>query len=762
MGSRSLGAKLIAFSTLLTIVAVALTCAALSVEIRRQTRRLLADTLDHHQRMMLDVQRREHEELLWLSRLMTESPTLRAAMETYESEGGAVARPRADLLATIQTEAERIAGGLDHDVLIITDTRGKVLARSGRLAPLVRDGVRLMEAPVVRAALDPEGPIDPGGFAILEVGDQALQIGCVPIVLQGFTIGSLVVGDALGPDRVHHLHESLDAEIVITLGDRVLASTLPGDGGGAAALAALPAADLKGTRSTVRAFGGDEYVATALPLGTDAAGHAATLHLLHSLTQALAASSRALLMACLLYGALAAGLAGGLAWAVSRSVLAPLESFVAFLRGVAASGDHARRFNEPVASLEVRTLNETYGELMDSLQEHEKRLVQRAREDLERMERLQESEKLAALGRMLSGAAHEINNPLTGVLGNIDLLLGEPRLEPLMRTRLERVRKEGQRIVALVRNLLKTAHRDAGARGMVDLNAVVRECVELRRHDFTTAGLRLRLELTEAKCRVLGNELELQQVFLNIINNAHDALREIQGEPELVVRTGVAGAQVRVEFSDNGPGLKEPQRVFEHFYTTKEVGKGTGLGLSISHAIVQHHGGRIAADNREEGGARFVITLPALEHEVAPAETTRPVPAAPSRAPDALAATVLVVDDEPSVLDLQLVILESVGARARGVNSGAQAIAAIKESDFDLIISDLKMPGEVSGQDLYRWVEANRPEAARGFVFVTGDTLAEATQAFLDRTRRRYVQKPFGIDHYLATLRETLDERKAA
>jgi signal transduction histidine kinase/CheY-like chemotaxis protein len=763
----SLGARLVLSSTLLTILAVGLAFAALSVQIRHQTRQLLTGTLDRHQATLLEIRAREQANLLTVSRLMTESPTLRAAMETYQAERGpadrgpaAVLRP--DLLATIQEEAERIGADLDRDLLVITNADGIVLAARARGGAPVATGSDLSRAAVIQQALG-DAPIG-GGLAVLEFGGRPYQVGCVPIVLQDYTIGTLSVGDALDEQFARRLHDALDSEIVLAEGRRVLAATLPGDAGDRV-LGALAPAGGAPPRSGLAQVAGEEYVTAALPLADAGGGPEATLYLVSSLTRALDPSTRLLRRAFLLYGTLAAAFAGLAAWAASRSVLRPFEGFIGFLRAVAKSGDHARRFTEPAAGPEMRTLHETYDQLMDSLQEYEGRRLQQARDELERVERLKESEKLAALGRMLSGAAHEINNPLTGVLGNIDLVLGDARLEPGARARLEKVRREGQRIVALVRNLLKTAHRDGAKRTIVDLNQLLRDCAGLRRHDFTTAGMRLRLDLAEAKCRVLGGELELQQVFVNIVNNAYDALKDSGPAPELVVRTTATDQEIAVEFLDNGPGMKEPQRVFENFYTTKEVGKGTGLGLAISHAIVQDHGGRIAAANRPEGGACFAITLPALAHEAAPDPASQPVAPASMAARPAVAplpAAVLVVDDEPTVLELELTILEMAGATAVGARSGAEAIEQLKARAFDLVVSDLKMPGEITGEGLFRWVEANRPAAALGFVFVTGDTVAETTHEFLVKTGRPYVQKPFSIEDYLAALREAWDERLAA
>src|SRR6185369_6366854 len=160
------------------------------------------------------------------------------------------------------------------------------------------------------------------------------------------------------------------------------------------------------------------------------------------------------------------------------------------------------------------------------------------------------------------------------------------------RRRLDTIAREGRRIVGLVRNLLKTVHRDDGRRDLVDLNQILRECCDLRRHDFQNAGIALEQQLTDDACAVLGSELEIQQVFLNILNNGLDALQEAGGTGRrMTVRSGVVAgpgtpgapdSEVTVTFLDNGPGMKHPERVFDHFYTTKPIGKGTGLGLSIT------------------------------------------------------------------------------------------------------------------------------------------------------------------------------------
>lgn len=755
--NAGVGAKLMVTSTALTIAAVTLAFLVFSLSVKRHTERRLAETLAKHQQTLSNLQREKLEELLRISTLLTDSPTLRAAMETFASESSPSSEVRADLLATIQNEADKVALGLGRDLLIVTDRNGRVLASAGPTGKRHPSGENLSTLPIIRDVLRQDDPVGERNLSVLELGDEFARVGSVPIVLQGFVIGTLTLGDRIDSGFVNRLRDSFDCDAMILAGERIVATTLPAsiDRAEARGLSA-PA---PGAAPHVTRLAGDDYVTARLPLGQTADGAGVDLYLLNSMRQSLGESNRFLIWIVLVSGSLAVLVAGIATWVFSRSVLRPLENFVAFVRSVAKSGDHGKRFNAAGTCAEVETLNTAYNHLIESLLTHERRMLKQAQDELDRLERLKESEKLAALGRMLSGAAHEINNPLTGVLGNVDMLLRGERLDPETRERLETVRREGQRVAALVRHLLKISHRDTGEKAVVDLGQILREAAEVRRHDFTGAGMTLDLAPAEGPIRVLGSELELHQLFLNIVNNAFDALNEGARSGRLTVRSSIAGDHARVVFTDNGPGMKNPKQVFEHFYTTKPVGQGTGLGLSICYAVVQQHGGSITAENAPEGGARFTIELPlapTAELNAAPrtVEAARAVEAA--GAP--LLGSVLVVDDEPTLVDLQRDILEALGADVVGAASGSEAIQHLKRRTFDLIVTDMRMPGGISGQDLFRWVESHAPDSTRGFIFVTGDNVGDGSREFVSSVGARCVMKPFSMDEYVQTMRETIGE----
>jgi signal transduction histidine kinase len=752
---ESLSGRLIVFGTLVTLVAVASSILVLSVLIRRQARTHLVELLSQNQASARDLQKRSLTELLWISTLLSESPTLRAAMDTYRSEATVTGARRADLLATIGTEVDRLRDLVGKGAAIVTDERGVILAASPQAGLKLGAGVDLSGRRWMREVLESSSPDVRPVFGVMSLGEGPFHVGCVPIVMQGFVIGTLTLGDRMDSAWLSARRSASRSDVALILDEETADATLEFGRLDPTMLARIHESKGPGPGSVeLLPIGGQEYLVAPIPLGSDDQGRPATLLLVQSLTLALQPVQRSLLVALLSCGILTVVLAGIAAWRIARSILSPLERFVAFIRSMATHRDASLRFEDRGLTTEIRILNEAFGDLLGSLQTREK-------EELTRVERLKESEKLAALGRMLSGAAHEINNPLTGVMGQVDLALAAGKMDEAARGRLESARREAKRIAALVRNLLKVAHRDTGERKQVDLHQILRETIALRQHDYDTAGLKLAYEPSAGPLELEANELELQQVFLNIINNAYDAMKELGVGEGLTIRTQLQNGRVVVTLADSGPGMKDPGKVFDHFYTTKDVGKGTGLGLSISHAIVQNHGGAISAQNTREGGACFTITLPLGPRE--PAAKTgpaSPVPAPPG-APPAI-ATALVVEDEASVLEYQLEILRSLGATPVGARSGDEAVECLKVREFQVIVSDLKMPGGMSGADLFQWVMHNRPALASRFVFVTGDTASESTREFLQRAGRPYLMKPFGVDDYVRALRESQESLVSA
>jgi two-component system NtrC family sensor kinase len=206
--------------------------------------------------------------------------------------------------------------------------------------------------------------------------------------------------------------------------------------------------------------------------------------------------------------------------------------------------------------------------------------------------------------------AHEVNNPLTAIMGFADLMIDNPETPAVLRKDLEVILQEADRTKQIVQNLLSFARQMPKQRHPVDVHDVIRRTVQLRAYDFTVHGVEV-IERFAADARpVLGDAYQLQQVFLNILNNAYDAICETGCKGRIAIETRHTAASMEIRFHDNGPGVSQPERIFDPFFTTKEVGKGTGLGLSICYGIIRQHGGEISCANHPAGGAIFVIRLP--------------------------------------------------------------------------------------------------------------------------------------------------------
>jgi len=232
--------------------------------------------------------------------------------------------------------------------------------------------------------------------------------------------------------------------------------------------------------------------------------------------------------------------------------------------------------------------------------------------------KLAHSEKMATIGRLVSGVAHEVNNPLAAILGFTDLLLENPEIPASAQEDLKIILQETQRTKDIVQDLLSFARQRPVQRELVQVNAVLRQTIKLRSYDFASHGVEVAEDFDEALAPVLGDGQQLQQVFLNILNNAYDAVQETGRRGRIGIRTQGRGNSIEVVVTDNGTGIRDPQRIFDPFFTTKQAGKGTGLGLSICYGIVRAHGGEILClNNSDSEGSTFTVRIPLANENAA-------------------------------------------------------------------------------------------------------------------------------------------------
>jgi two-component system NtrC family sensor kinase len=331
-------------------------------------------------------------------------------------------------------------------------------------------------------------------------------------------------------------------------------------------------------------------------------------------------------------------------------------------------------------------------------------------------DQLVHSERLSAIGELVAGVAHEINNPLQTIIGTVELVI-EERPSPSVVRDLEQVRREGLRAGQIVRNLLSFVRRSAPDRAPADLNEIVSTTAQLREFHLQQNGIGLTFALHKSPLAVFANREELQQIVLNLLLNAEQAI-QLSGQGNgITLRTCTSGRHQVLDVIDDGPGVKLEVRgrIFEPFFTTKEVGQGTGLGLSISHGIAAAHGGSLELCDVEQG-ACFRLTLPAHGEIVAAASPG----AAGTPARHAAALRALIVDDEVPVRKLLVRLLERRGFEVVEADSGAAALAIAGGAKLSLVLCDIRMPG-LTGIDVYRELSKKDPKLGRTFVFITGD-----------------------------------------
>jgi two-component system NtrC family sensor kinase len=366
-------------------------------------------------------------------------------------------------------------------------------------------------------------------------------------------------------------------------------------------------------------------------------------------------------------------------------------------------------------------------------------------------EQLLQQEKLVAVGQLVSGVAHELNNPLAAVMAFAQLLLAAPTaLAEEPRQAVETIHREARRAAKIVTSLLTFARQQPAERAAARLNDIVNDTLELRRYTLRTARVDVTLDLDPALPPTWADPFQLQQVVLNLVANAEQALGDTGGERRITIRTATAasGTRIVLSVSDNGPGVPREQvdRIFNPFYTTKPVGQGTGLGLSISDGIVREHGGRIRVDSAPGQGATFVVELP---YVVPPLDEITPTP--PRVEERHAGRRMLVVDDEPAMRAAVSGFLTSIGHKVHVAANGADARALLATSEYDVVLLDLRMP-DLGGEALFRDLLQNDARHARRVVFVTGDLQSGAAQRFLTETGRPFIGKPFQLDDLAAVL----------
>src|SRR5437867_351429 len=364
-----------------------------------------------------------------------------------------------------------------------------------------------------------------------------------------------------------------------------------------------------------------------------------------------------------------------------------------------------------------------------------------------------QASKMTALGTLVSGVAHELNNPLTTISLSAQLLQRQADVAPDIRDRVDAIGKECDRASTIIRDMLTFARRNEPERRRIDLNAVVDATLSRQARALELDNIRVVKALESALPPMWADSCQLEQVLLNLYSNAGHALKSTQGHGVLTVRTTRRPEEVHVEVTDNGPGIPAEHlaHIFDPFFTTKPAGEGTGLGLSLALGIIAEHGGRMTVANVPGSGARFVTSLPlGLRVDVA----ASPAPEIPS---SVQGARILIVDDEEKLRRILRDVLSRSGHRVEEAATGHEAIARIERQDYDIIALDLRLP-DIHGSAVWRRIlEGGRGMGAR-VIFITGDTMSPDAQKYLEDAGRPVLRKPFTLDTIQKTIALVLSQ----
>jgi two-component system, NtrC family, sensor kinase len=639
------------------------------------------------------------------------------------------------------------------DVALFTSASGKIVVRVKGDPEIAMGEFESKSARAIALALQGEETVD-----TFCAGERVFDIISIPVRdTNGDLIGTLTFGSEIRNNDVREFRATSQNEIALLADGRVIASTvlpdLQQDFARVFNECLLAPTTGSGLPNKEIMIGGGHYFCSAgkfptlngeAPLGyLLLCSYEQSLRSLHGTQQTLLSVS-------------ALGILIGTAfiWFLVRKVTQPLRALSISAEAV-GKGDFSRR-------VEVSSGDEC-GELaaiFNQMTENVKRSREQLEQTVDRLKTTQaqliQSEKLSGIGEFVAGVAHELNNPLTSVMGFSELL-AKADADPQHKRFLEMINKSAQRCHKIVQSLLSFARRRAPERKLSSINELVESAVEFLQYQLRTSNIEVFTRLDAHLPKAMVDPHQIQQVFLNIINNARQSIEGNQPTGSIRIATETCGDLVRISFQDTGPGIDEKNlsKVFDPFFTTKEVGKGTGLGLSLCYGIIKEHGGSVTVHSRPGEGATFVIELPlATATEDVNEKKELPIPA-PASTNEGLGKKVLVIDDEEAILQMVRETLAEQGYEVDIARDGESALSRLGQTSYDLALCDWKMPG-LNGQQIYERVRVSNPALSERMIFFTGDIINDKAERFLRESRRVCLSKPFSLVEFRAAIGKAL------
>lgn len=651
------------------------------------------------------------------------------------------------LTLELASRLERLDG--DAEVLLFFSEQGDTFASAQRDASR-----RLLEFEKESTTLALKALEGHPVAAMLPVGSSVFNAVAIPVIVNHHLEGALVVGARVSLSTLRELTSLVGGDGVFVANSNIAASTLTKTDVHASLLPHWNSATAPGA-ATVQpvVLDGVHYLALASPFPGAPPGLDLGYVLLLSYENALQQLRQTNAMLWLI-SAVGLFISAIVIWIVIGKVTSPLRELRSLTEAV-GNGDFSRKV-QVTSSDELGQLAYAFNHMTKNLR-HSHDELQRTVQTLKATQaQLIQSEKLSAVGEFVSGVAHELNNPLTSVIGFAELLK-EVDLHPKHRSYLHYIVKSTERCHKIVQGLLSFARQHPPERSLLNINDLVSGVLEILAYEMRTSNIEVQREFDSNLPKILGDSHQFQQVILNILNNARQAIESHTGSGLIRITTEASDSHVRLIIEDSGPGIPAENlpKVFDPFFTTKPVGKGTGLGLSLCYGIITEHGGTISAHSLAGKGATFIIELPVCS--AADADSLDRHSA--SRLLKGDGRRVLVIDDEEWILELVRQILEQDGFSVDTATNGDLALAQVSQSTYELLVCDWKMPG-LSGPQLYHRIAETNPEAASRLMFMTGDVVSDSFQHFLRQHTKRCLSKPFSVQELRHSIGAFLTERE--
>jgi two-component system, NtrC family, sensor kinase len=734
------------------ILLLAVTVSIVNSRITRQFQAEATRNLAHAEESVRKSREIHTRSQLLRFRSVPDEPMYRALF----AEGGANHAP------TIKVSLDEMRTNKEVDVVLFTSVDDLKTARASSV------GDRTISTRDFQAACTPvvvEAFQKGEGWDTVLVGNRLFDVVSVPV--KGSSqelLGALTLGVEVGHVNAEDMKKATSCEIILLANGRVIASTagppeLHDEFARIFSSYFEPGADKAETHKLV--LGGEHFFCSAGRFASLKSETSIGYLLLSSYEQPLR-SLRATQQILLGVSGLAILLGTAVVWFLVRKVTAPLRALSASAEAV-GKGDFTQRV-EVESRDECGELAAVFNQMTENLKRSREQLESTVETLRTTQAQLVQSEKLSGIGEFVAGVAHELNNPLTSVMGFSELL-ARADTAPQHKRHLDLIYKSAQRCQKIVQSLLSFARRHQPERKLSSINELVESAVDFLSYQLRTSNIEVIQKLDRYLPKAMVDPHQLQQVFLNIVNNARQALEANQQQKGVIrISTETFGRNVRVVIADNGPGIsdKNLSKVFDPFFTTKEVGKGTGLGLSLCYGIVHEHGGNITVRSKLSQGATFTIELPlADEDEEEPRPTNGAAKEPGGKTTNRLkrregeGRRILVIDDEEAILEMVRETLSQQGYEVDVARDGESALRRVMQKRYDLALCDWKMPG-LNGEQIYERLRTANPALSERLIFITGDVINDKVQAFLRDQNKVCLSKPFSIVEFRAAIGKAL------